>query len=121
MSTRVLIIEDDNWLREHAADVLRKNDFTVAESAHALEAIDQIDTFQPDAIILDMMLPGSNGMALLHELQSHSDLASIPIVVMSTLTDFDIEQLRPYGVKAVLDKSTMQLEDILAAVKKAVG
>lgn len=121
MNTRVLVIEDDDWQREHTADVLRKHDFAVAESAHALEAIDQIDTFQPDVIILDMMLPGYNGIALLHELQSHSDLASIPVVVISTLTDFTLDQLQPYGVRVVLDKATMQLDDIVAAVKKAVG
>lgn len=119
--TRVLIVEDDTWQREHAADLLRKNKYVVAESAHALEAIDQIDTFQPDVIILDMMLPGSNGMALLHELQSHSDLASIPVVVMSTRTDISIENLQPYGVKVLLDKAKMQLDDLVAAVKKAVS
>lgn len=118
--TRVLIVEDDSWQREHVARVLQKQGYETAQSAHALEAIDHIDTFHPDVIVLDMMLPGSNGLVLLHELQSHSDLASIPIVVMSTRTDLSMTELQPYGVKVVLDKTTMQLDDIVAAIRKVV-
>lgn len=117
---RVLVVEDDSWQREHVARVLQKHGYETAESAHVLEAIDHIDTFQPDVIVLDMMLPGSNGLVLLHELQSHSDLASIPIVVMTTRSDISIAELRPYGVKTVLDKTTMQLEDIVAAIRKVL-
>lgn len=117
--TRVLIVEDDVWQRQHVSRVLQQNGFETAESAHALEAIDLVDTFQPNVIMLDMMLPGPNGLVLLHELQSHSDLAQIPVVVMSTRSDLSLEQLAPYGVKVVLDKASMQLSDIVAAVNKA--
>ncbi len=120
MGTRVLIVEDDAWQREHVAQLLTKHEFVVGESAHALEAIDQVDTFRPDVIVLDMMLPGVNGLTLLHELQSHADLAAIPVIVMSTRSDLSLAELEPYGVRVVLDKSTVQPEDIVAAVRKVV-
>lgn len=117
---RVLIVEDDTWQREHVSRVLQRHGFDTAESAHALAAIDHIDTFQPDVILLDVMLPGPNGLVLLHELQSYSDLAQIPIVVMSTRTDMTLQQLQPYGVKVVLDKSSMRPDDIVAAIRRVL-
>lgn len=118
--TRVLIVEDDTWQRQHVSRVLAKHGFQTAESAHALEAIDRIDVFKPDVIVLDIMLPGPNGFVLLHELQSHSDLAQIPIVVMTTHSDISLDQLQPYGVKVVLHKATMHPDDIVAAIRRAV-
>ncbi|NCU39228.1 response regulator [Candidatus Saccharibacteria bacterium] len=115
---RVLIVEDDAWQREHVSRVLTKHGYQTAESAHALEAIVHIDVFKPDVIVLDIMLPGPNGFVLLHELQSHSDLARIPIIVMSTHSDVTLEELQPYGVKVVLDKASMRPDDIVAAVRK---
>ncbi|HTK39570.1 MAG TPA: response regulator [Patescibacteria group bacterium] len=118
--SRILIVEDDAWQREHVASLLTKHGYTVKESPHALDAINSIDTFGPDAIVLDLMLPGANGLVLLHELQSHSDLASIPIVVMSTRSDVDAKSLVVYGVKVVLDKATMQPSDLLSALRKVL-
>lgn len=117
---RVLIIEDDTWQAEMMKQVLTQHDF-VAEVAHdGLAAFTAIDTHAPDAIVLDMMLPGPNGMAFLHELRSHSDIAQISVVICSNQT-LALESLQPYGVRAVLDKSTMQPDDVVYALRKALS
>ena len=59
-----------------------------------------------------MRLPGVNGITFLHEVASHADLAKIPIVVCSTLV-LSLEELRPYGVCAVLDKATVVPEELI--------
>lgn len=119
--TKVLIVEDDPWQRDHVASVLGRRKMEVQVSGHAYEALDAIDNSPPDVILLDMKLPGVNAMALLHELQSHDDLARIPVVVMSAQTDVTYEELAPYGVVRLLDKATMKPEDIAAAVRKATS
>ena len=56
--------------------------------------------------------------ALLHELQSYDDTHQIPIVLCTNLADqFDKKQLEVYGVKRIVDKTTMHPSDIVAAVK----
>lgn len=115
---RVLLIDDDSWQVDHFGRQLEQNGFQVSRAAHALAAIDSIDREKPDVAVLDMLMPGPNGMTLLHELQSHVDLADIPIIVCSSL-QLDLNKLSPYGVVAVLDKSTMSRNDLVAAVKKA--
>lgn len=117
--TKVLIVEDDPWQRDHVAGVLKRAGMTTSQTGDAYSALDEIDEFQPDAVLLDMMLPGVNGMALLHELQSHDDLAAIPVVVMSVSSDATSDELAPYGVVRVLDKASAKPDDIVAAVRKA--
>jgi len=115
----VLIVEDDAWLAEQYARLLQDAGFRVAIVAHALAAIDAVDDIVPDVMILDLMLVGPNAFTLLHELQSHTDLAEIPIILCTTSADQLVaEDVAVYGVCVVLDKTTMQPSDLVAAVKK---
>lgn len=117
--TRVLIIDDDEWLAKLFARRLEHNDMVVQSVSNAIEALDLIDSFQPEVIILDLFMPGPNGLVLLHELQSHDDLGRIPVVVCTTsANDITFEQLRPYGVRLLLDKVSMCPDDITKAVRE---
>lgn len=115
----VLVIEDNRWQREETVRMLRSAGMTVRQAGNVLDAIEMIDRVTPDVLLLDMMLPGSNGMTLLHELRSHDDLARIPVVVCSS-HDFKLAELQSYGVVGVLSKTTMRPVDIVAAVRGAV-
>ena len=80
-----------------------------------------IDEALPDVIILDMLLPVTSGLTLLHELQSYSDTATIPVVMCTSMADIlTLDELRPYGVRRLLDKVTMQPADIAASVRALV-
>lgn len=118
--THVLIVEDDTWQSEHIARQLERAGYRTQIAAHALEAIDKVDHSRPDVIVLDMMLPAANGMTLLHELRSHADLAHIPVIICSA-ESYSLKDLQPYGVVAVLDKTTMTNDDIVRTVRKAIG
>lgn len=118
MTYRVVVVEDDAWLAEHYLRVLRREGYETYHAAHALGAIDVIDDVKPHAILLDVLLTGTTALALLHELRSHPDLADIPIVLATNLADqIDIQDVQSYGVKRILDKASMQPDDIAAAVR----
>ena len=120
--TRVLVIDDDEWLAKLFTRRLEHNDMVVQSISNAIEALDLIDSFQPEVIILDLFMPGPNGLVLLHELQSHDDLGRIPVVVCTTsANDVTLEQLRPYGVRLLLDKVSMHTDEIAKAVREAVA
>lgn len=116
----VLIVEDNKWQREEMARLLQTADTTIIQAAHVLDAIEVIDEQIPDVIVLDMMLPGPNGMTLLHELRTHTDLAQIPVVVCSS-HELQLSELRPYGVVAVLAKASMTPQQIVASIQGAVA
>ena len=116
--TRVLLVEDDAWLAEVEASALTEAGYEVAFAPHAPAAIDLIDTFKPEAIVLDVLLAGSTAFALLNELQSYSDTGVMPVVLCTNIAEqFDVKKLAAYGVKRVVDKTTMLPEDLVAAVK----
>ena len=110
---KLLIVEDDkNW-----ADILCGYAAAVGAEARAVvsggQAMEMIDNWQPDAIVLDMLLAGETAVALLNELRSHADLARLPIVVCSS-ADVNLEDLQPFGVRALLDKASMRPDEVRA-------
>lgn len=114
----ILIVDDDAWMAEHNAAVLNAAGYSAHIEKHALSAIDRIDELKPDVLILDILLPGATGFSLLHELQSYRDTAAIPVVICSGVADtMDLENLKPYGVQRILDKSTMTPDDLVASMK----
>ena len=117
---RVLIVEDDPaWakLLQHYVSRTNADSRVVISPGQALEMIDQ---WKPDALILDMLLASETGMALLNELKSHEDLAGLPIIVCSNVgvTGDDMES---FGVRAVLDKSTMKPAHVRQALTEVLS
>jgi two-component system NtrC family sensor kinase len=118
----VLVVEDDEWLAQQHVRTLEMAGFKADYVAHALAAIETIDTKLPDVLVIDVFLAGPNAFTLLHELQSHSDLAEIPVILCTNAADvIPEEDSRAYGVRQVLDKTTMHPKDLVAAVKKVLA
>ncbi len=123
MSTlNVLIIEDDTWLAEQYSRVITKAGYNAIITPHTLSAIHVIDEVEISAIILDLLLTGSNAFTLIHELQSYGDTGDIPIILCTNLAnDISLEDLKPYGIKRLLDKSKMIPGDLVVALKSVLG
>lgn len=117
----VLIVEDDEWLAEQHERTLGAAGIRAQSVPHALAAIDSIDLATPDVLVLDVLLIGPNAFTLLHELQSHADLAGIPVILCTNTADqLASEDVEAYGVARVLDKATMLPDELVAAVKKVL-
>ena len=121
MSTKILLVEDDLWLAELESSVLIKAGYSVTVAAHATSAIEAVDRVQPDVIILDLLLTGSTGFALLHELQSYGDTQVIPVIICTNAAEqVSLKDLEQYGVTRVVDKSVMVPSDLVAAVRSVI-
>ena len=119
---RVLLVEDDAWLAEMEQKILSEAGYEVVIAPHALAAIDYIDTSVPDVIILDVLLAGSTAFSLLNELQSHGDTHGVPVILCTNLAEqFTSSQLKEYGVKRVVNKTTMHPNDLVVAVRALVS
>lgn len=115
----ILIVEDDEWLAEQYARVLKMSGYKTTVAPHALAAIDAVDDIGPDAIILDVLLTGSTAFALLHELQSYGDTGDIPIILCTSLAnEFILDDLKSYGIRCVLDKTTMMPDDLVTELNR---
>ena len=115
---KILVIEDDHWFAESLATTIHQADkqtqVKIVDDGH--NAMQVIDEWKPDLLILDMMLGLQNGLSLLNELQSYSDTRIIPVVVMSVDTKrLEIDDLRQFGVLKIINKADITSE-ILAEV-----
>jgi two-component system response regulator MprA len=84
----VLIVEDDPELLLSLSEVLQSEGFQVACARHGLEALGRLrGGARPSLILLDLMMPIMNGWQFRYEQRQDSDLAKIPVVVVSAKSD----------------------------------
>jgi DNA-binding response OmpR family regulator len=80
---RVLIADDDALLRSLIEFKLSARGYEVISAADGHEALRLIENERPDLIILDSMMPGMDGFAVLQSIKSKPELASIPVVMLT--------------------------------------
>ena len=81
----ILICDDEPNLRELMRVSLDPG-YVFAEAADASEALTLADRLRPDLVLLDVMMPGGSGLAVIESLRSNPELAKVPVVVVSAFT-----------------------------------
>jgi two-component system response regulator MtrA len=84
MSARVLVVDDDQALAEMLGIVLRGNDFEASFVADGDRALDAFRTVRPDIVLLDLMLPGRDGVDVCRDIRAESH---VPIVMLTAKGD----------------------------------
>ena len=87
----VLLVEDEDQLRRVMKDLLERDGYIVAEARDGVQALDQVDRFAPDVVILDLNLPGLDGYGVLSQLRSRPATRDIPVMVLTAKGDEDNE------------------------------
>jgi CheY-like chemotaxis protein len=88
---KVLLVDDEDTLRRVMKDLLEREGYIVAEARDGVQALDQVDRFGPDVIVLDLNLPGLDGYGVLSHLRSRPATSDIPVVVLTAKSDEDNE------------------------------
>ncbi|MFA7242773.1 MAG: response regulator [Sulfuricellaceae bacterium] len=86
----VLVIDDDPAIRELLERYLSKDGFTVKTAGSGKEGLALAKTLKPDAITLDVMMPGMDGWAVLTSLKVDPELADIPVIMLSMVSEKDM-------------------------------
>jgi two-component system OmpR family response regulator len=87
LMARVLLIEDDSETAEEITAELADRGFDVEWSANGIEGLDKARSLRPDAMIVDLLLPGMDGLAVLEALRK--DQVRTPVLVLSALGAVD--------------------------------
>lgn len=82
--TRLLLVEDDERIRQALGLALDDLGFEVVDAATGEDALQQLDQLVVDVVLLDLMLPGMDGLTVCQILRSRGDL---PIIIVSARTD----------------------------------
>jgi len=84
---KILLIEDDNVVRENTAELLRLADYDVVTAENGRIGLEQIKKQHPDLIVCDIMMPELNGFAVLQILSKNKDTKHIPFIFLSAKTE----------------------------------
>lgn len=111
---RILVVEDDELLREALAEVLADDGHDVRTATNGVDALGELEVWEPEVIVLDLMMPIMDGFAFREE-QRRRDLRSdVPVLVLSAVRDLDAAADR-VDAAACLPKP-FRLEEVLASV-----
>ena len=88
----ILVVDDDDGIRELVKQFLNKNNYLVTTAKNAEDALEKVKIIKFDLIVLDIMMPGDDGLILTKEIRSNSE---IPIILLTAKsgTDAKIEGL----------------------------
>lgn len=118
MRACVLIVEDDQWMGECYQTWLRRAGHRVVWVRGAQEALDVLAEQTVQVLLLDLFLPTANGVQLLHMLATRLQTPSPQVIICSTSAP--AVDWQGYGVRAVLDKTTLTPAKLRLAVQEAV-
>jgi two-component system cell cycle response regulator DivK len=121
VAARILVVEDNPLNAKLARDVLTAKGYEVLEAGTAEEGLEIARSQAPAVILMDIQLPGMDGITALHELRKHDSTAAIPVVAVTASAmpmerkeileaGFDGYQAKPISVKALLQ----EIESLLA-------
>ena len=115
---KIAIIEDEEILAKILKEKLEKEKFEVGIAVNGEEAMPLIERFQPDIIILDLILPRKSGLDVLRELKARSDLKPIPVIVLSNLGDDEnIKEALQLGAEDYLVKTQHPINEVIEKIK----
>lgn len=112
-SARVLLIEDDRFLRKACEVGLKKQGFAVSTAEDGEKGIQQALLDAPDLILLDILMPGLSGIETLRILKSDARTRDIPVVILSNSSiESDIQKTEELGAAGYLVKASLSLQEL---------
>lgn len=114
MMTSVLLVEPDRALAKTMAEFLREQELDVRIAVSSQQAIRLADEQRPDIVVLELAIPGHNGIEFLQEFRSYADWLEVPVVIYSHVpvenTGLTLREWRKHGVVDYLYKPVVGLE-----------
>jgi two-component system, cell cycle response regulator DivK len=102
---RILLVEDDPLSLKLMRDVLQASGYETGEESNGLDALDRVASFIPQLIVIDIGLPGLDGVETTRRLKSSPETAAIPVVAVTAYArPVDEQRMRDAGCDAHLVK-----------------
>ncbi len=119
---KILIIEDDRFLRELIARKLVSEKFDILEAVDGEKGLKTLKEKKPDLVLLDLILPGIDGFEVLTQMKNDPALSSIPVIILSNLGQReDVERGLKLGAVDYLVKAHFTPNEIIGKIKQSLG
>ena len=115
---KVLLVEDDDLLRELYDLKLHQEGFDVVTATNGLEGLNEALSFKPDIILLDMMMPTMTGLEFLAAYRTKTSEPGTVLVLSNKSTTEDVKTAKVLGATDYLVKSRFTPDGIIAEIRK---
>src|SRR5882757_8118002 len=119
---RILIIEDDQIVANVYRNKLAVEGYKAEVASDGETGLKVMRTFQPELIILDLMLPTMSGVEVIKQIRSETDFAKVPVIIFSnTYLTNHIQDAWRAGATKCLSKSSCSPKDFMDVVRQTIG
>ena len=121
MAKKILIVEDDKFLRELIVRKLTNESYEVVEAVDGEQGLQKTKETKPDLVLLDLILPGIDGFEVLAQKKEDPFIASIPVIVLSNLGQKeDVDKGLSLGATDYLIKAHFTPGEIIEKVRNII-
>ncbi|MCD6270495.1 response regulator [bacterium] len=118
---KILLVEDDDFLRELIVKKLNQENYEVSEAVDGEEAVKKVKEIVPDLVLLDLILPGMDGFKVLSQIKEDSALTHIPVIILSNLGQReDVEKALKLGAADYMIKAHFTPNEIIKKIKNLI-
>lgn len=118
---KILVVEDDKFLNYAYQSKLPKEGFEIDLAVDGEMALEKIESFRPDLVILDIMIPKINGLEVLEKMRKDKKTKKIPVIITSNLNqDYDIKKCMKLGANGYLIKSEVSINEVVDKIRKVL-
>lgn len=118
---KVLVVDDEPNVLRSLAQYLTIEDFTVETASNGMEALEKVESFSPELILLDVMMPGMDGFEVLDKVKANPAHAHTPIIML-TAKDQSADVLKGYqsGATSYLVKP-FNLDELVETINQVLA
>ena len=117
---RILIVDDDKDLLDVTHSLLTKKGYEVESHNNWEDALQKIDIFQPQLILLDVFLNGIDGLDICRQLKSMAHTKHIPVLIFSAYPRIADKVIYEYGADDFIEKP-FEVSDLIAKVHSVLS
>ena len=82
---KILVVDDEKLIVQAYGDHFRNEGYEIGEAYDGVEALEKMQTFKPDIILLDILMPKLDGISVLKKLKADPATAHIPVIILTNL------------------------------------
>jgi signal transduction histidine kinase/CheY-like chemotaxis protein/CHASE3 domain sensor protein len=118
----VLVVDDEESVRRLVVETLATDGLEFSEATEGEEALAEIDRRRPDAVVLDLIMPGLDGFGVLERLQAAEATRGLPVIVLTAkrLSAAERKLLEERSV-SLLEKGAYSAEELRRLIRRALG
>lgn len=118
---KILIAEDDKFIANAYRVKLTKLGYEIKIVGNGKEAVSALDDFEPDVIVVDLIMPVQDGFETITEIRKLTKFKTTPILIASNLGQKeDVEKGKKLGADGYITKSNTSLEDIVKKIESYI-